>query len=101
MSLIVDDGIGVYGVPAVLQLAYQSADRQITKVHHDFRLVYHDFRLAAAHVRHLTANISDFLLLVLRNGIASNTLSLANSVDYRMHFCLFRDSRDGGALVTL
>ena len=29
------------------------------------------------------------------------TLSLANSVDYWRHFCLLRDSRDGGALVTL
>jgi len=29
------------------------------------------------------------------------TLSLANSVDYWRHFCLFMDSRDGGALVTL
>jgi len=29
------------------------------------------------------------------------TLSLANFVDYRRHFCLFRDSGDGGALVTL
>ena len=29
------------------------------------------------------------------------TLSLANSVDYWRHFCFFRDSRDGGGLVTL
>jgi len=31
----------------------------------------------------------------------SQTLSLANSVNYWRHFCLFRDSRDGSALVTL
>ena len=58
MSLIVDDGICVYGVPAVLQLAYQSTDRQVTEFHHDFRL-------AAADVRHLAAHIGDFIIIVI------------------------------------
>jgi len=36
-----------------------------------------------------------------RRNCDGQTLSLANSVDYLRHFCLRRDSRDGGALVTL
>ena len=36
-----------------------------------------------------------------RRNCDGQTLSLANSVDYWRHFCLFRDSRDGGTLVTV
>ena len=36
-----------------------------------------------------------------RRNCDGQTLSLANSVDYWRHFCLRRDSRDGGALVTV
>ena len=44
----------------------------------------------------------DYGNLLLRSVTCDGqTVSWANSVDHWRHFCLLRDSRDGGALVTL
>ena len=87
--------------PCREQLSTRTGQVSLQRIRHTWTAA------AAAHVLMApsppqTRYINDtFSLHSLYGNCDGQALSLANSVDHWRHFCLLRDSRDGGALVTL